>query len=111
MAVIHGGLLGRLDLASATSGLAQLGDMINVRVGKLELGAVDTALRCNMEAARLLKRFGGREQKARPETWERERRRETQSTHNERSDRGKKGSRLMREEGEKESEGVIDGLS
>ncbi len=74
--------------------------LMDLKVGRLELGSVDTALRANIEVAKLLKKLGASEQVESPEDWASRRRRATASTHNERSDSDqKRGSRWEKQEG------------
>ena len=80
-------------------GKERLVALMDLKVGRLELGSVDTALRANIEAAKLLKTFGASEQVESPADWASRRRRAATSTHNERSDRDqKRGSRWEKQE-------------
>ncbi len=73
---------------------------MDLKVGRYELGSVDTALRANIEVAKLLKKFGASEQVDSPEDCASGGRRATASTHNERSDSDqKRGSRCEKQEG------------
>jgi hypothetical protein len=73
---------------------------MDLKVGRLELGSVDTALRANIEVSKLLKKFGASEQVESPEDWASRRRKGTTSTHSERSDSDqKRGSRWETQEG------------
>ena len=81
-------------------GKERLVALMDLKVGRLELGSVDTALRANIEAAKLLKAFGDSEQVESPADWASNRRRANTSTHNERSDSDqKRGSRWEKQEG------------
>ena len=81
-------------------GKERLVALMDLKVGRLELGSVDTALRANIEAATLLKTFGASEQVESPADWASRRRRANTSTHNERSDSDqKRGSRWEKQEG------------
>jgi hypothetical protein len=81
-------------------GKERLVALMDLKVGRYELGSVDTALRANIEVAKLLKKFGASEQVESPEDWASRRRRATASTHNERSDSDqKRGSRWEKQEG------------
>jgi hypothetical protein len=86
--------------------------LMDFKVGLLELGSVDTALRANIEVAKLLKKFGASEQVVPPEDWASSRRRATASTHNERSDSDqKRGSRSSRSRWEFQKEEGYGGYS
>ncbi len=95
-------------------GKERLVALMDLKVGRLELGSVDTALRANLEVAKLLKKFGASEQAESPENWASRRRRATASTHNERSDSDqKRGSRREKQEwhaGYSGSSGGYNGL-
>ncbi len=52
-----------------------LADILNVQAGPLKLGTVDTALKCCMRLAPLLKAYGGKEQQHAPDDWKQNRRR------------------------------------
>ena len=58
----------------------------NLKVGRLDLGTVDTALRSSLAVAKVLKAFGGAEQAPRPSDWRKGRRRDVDSGFNQRSD-------------------------
>jgi hypothetical protein len=67
-------------------GTSTLASLMNVEVGRHNLGAVDVALKCNAKIATLLKKFGGKEMASAPDNWDKQRRKEqTDSTHNARS--------------------------
>jgi len=83
-----------LPKIEAKVGKEQLAALLNRRVGKDGLGAVDTALRSYKVVVPLLKQFGGLEQAECPSNWKQGRRRATDSSCNGRSDPGEKsGSR------------------
>ncbi len=56
-------------------GKERLVALMDLKVGRLELGSVDTALRANIEVAKLLKTFGASEQVESPADWASSRRR------------------------------------
>ena len=93
-------------------GKERLVALMDLKVGRFELGSVDTALRANIEVAKLLKKFGASEQVPSPEDWASGRRRTTASTHNERSDSDqKRGSRSSRSRWEFQKEEGYRGYS
>ena len=75
-----------LEVMQGRLGRERTAELINTQVGKDQLGAVDTALRCNKEFVPILKRAGGVEMAVRPDDWKQCRRRQTDSTCNARSD-------------------------